>query len=60
MIQKKILVIIFVLLSHSASAQHAHSKIPDSLADKSFDYLSQASISTVEDSINRACTPRLG
>ena len=51
MIQKKYLLIILLFCSHFVDAQKTNGKLPDSLSNKSFDYLSQAVIINGKDSI---------
>lgn len=51
MIQKKYLLVIFLQFSYHVDAQRANGKIPDSLSNRSFDYLSQAVITNGKDSI---------
>ena len=51
MIQKKYLLIILLFCSHFVGAQKTNGKMPDSLSNKSFDYLSQAVINNEKDSI---------
>ena len=51
MIQNKYLLIALLLFAHCAAAQMTNGNIPDSLSNKNFDYLSQASISNSRDSV---------